>query len=151
MFYFRTLFLAVFFFFAWTSLAIYNPKTNTEEKPKVNEKHWVLVAQGCHSCSELLTELTRFCSNQKPFTSKIGFFATGPSPSALLKKLKSFKNYDIFFGTPKEFYQAYRLQGSPSLLEKGNTKKILVGKDKILSFLKKDKAFCSTQSTIKPT
>lgn len=135
--------LAVFLFFSFNAGAIYNLKTKTEKFPKKPlNKHWLLVAQGCHSCSELLTQLKSFCSGKKPSASKIGFFVTGSSPEAMLKKLKDFKaDYEIFSGSPNEFYETYKLMGSPSLRIK-NKEKSVVGKGQILNFLKKDSSFC---------
>ena len=134
----------VFFSSLFSSGAIYNLKTNKEGQPKEAEKkYWLLVAQGCHSCSEVLKELTTFCAGKKPSASKIGFFATGRSPKALLKKLEAFKTgYEIFSGSPNEFYEAYKIQASPSLKIKGK-KKAVAGKSPILKFLKKDSDFCS--------
>ena len=139
---FRCLFVLIFLFFALSSNAIYNFKTNEEAVPKINSKNWILVAQGCHSCSELLNSLKTFCSGKKPDSSKLGFFITGSSAPAMFKKLADFKaSYEIFSGSPNEFYAAYQIMGSPSLRAKNN--KIIVGKDKILKYLKKDSQFCS--------
>ena len=139
----RLLFFSFFLLFPFYGKAIYNLKSNKSGSPQnIEAKHWLLVSQGCHSCSELLSELTKICSNQKPAISKIGFFATGSDPSALLKKLEDFKDsYEIFSGSPNEFYQSYNMTGSPSLKMK-NKKKVIVGKKKILKFLKKDSDFC---------
>ena len=130
-------------FFSFSSGAIYNLKTNKEGRPEKSEKkHWLLVAQGCYSCSEVLTELKQFCSGRKPSSSQIGFFVMGSSPEAMLKKLSDFKkDYEIFSGSPNEFYESYRIQGSPSLKVKGKGKSIM-GKHQILKFLKKDSHFC---------
>lgn len=135
----------LFFLLPGYGEAIYNLKNNQGGEPKnVESKHWLLVAQGCHTCSEVLSELTKLCSNKKPSPSKIGFFATGSNPSALLKKLKDFEeSYEIFSGSPNEFYQAYNMMGTPGLKIK-NKKKVIFGKKKILDFLKKDSDFCST-------
>ena len=131
--------------FPFPGKAIYNLKSNKGGTPEnIEAKHWLLVAQGCHSCLEVLSELTKICSNKKPSPSKIGFFATGSDPSALLKKLEDFKeSYEIFSGSPNEFYQTYNMMGSPSLKIK-DKKKVIVGKKKLLDFLKKDSDFCST-------
>ena len=130
-------------FFSFSSGAIYNLKKNTESQPKTGTKNWILVAQGCHSCTELLTELKSFCKGKKPKPSQVGFFVTGSSSSAMLKKLENFKeDYEIFSGSPNEFYESYQLMGSPSL--KTKSKKNILGKNKILSFLKKDSQFCSS-------
>lgn len=135
---------AVLLFFSFSSGAIYNLKSNKEGQPKnVSGKHWLLVAQGCHSCSEVLKELETFCSGKKPSPSKIGFFATGSSPKDMLKKLSAFKaDYEIFSGSPNEFYESYKIMGSPSLKIKGQ-KKSAMGKGPVLSVLKKDAGFCS--------
>ena len=139
----RFVFVLAGFCIVFSSSALYNFKTNEEAVPKVNSKNWILVAQGCHSCSELLSSLKTFCSGKKPDSSKLGFFITGSSPPAMFKKLADFKkNYEIFSGSPNEFYAAYQLMGSPSLRAKN--KKIIVGKDKILKYLKKDSQFCSS-------
>ena len=139
---FRFFALFLFVLFSLPSGAIYNLKNNKEGLPK-KAKHWLLVAQGCHSCSELLTKLKTFCSGKKPSPSQIGFFATGPSPKALLKKLADFKaGYEIFSGSPNEFYETYKIMASPSLKIKGQAKSVM-GKEPILKFLKKDTNFCS--------
>ena len=137
----------VVFFFSFSSGAIYNLKTNKEGLPKeVAKKHWLLVTQACHSCSEVLTELEKICSGKKPSSSQIGFFAVGRSPSKLLKKLQAFQvDYEIFSGSYNEFYQAYKLQASPGLKIKGKEKSIS-GKSQILKFLKKDSNFCSVNA-----
>jgi len=135
--------LFCFLFFSFQSFSIYNLKTNKGAQPKdVNKKYWLLVAQGCHSCSEVLKNLTTFCSGKKPSPSRVGFFATGSQPSRLLKKLDDFKaDYEIFSGSPNEFYETYNISGSPSLKAKNKT---ILGKNKILKFLKKDSHFCTT-------
>ena len=136
-------FVFVLSFFSFSSVAIYNLKTNKETQPKVNGKNWILVAQGCHSCSELLTALTTFCKGKKPNPAQIGFFVTGSSLPAMFEKLKDFKeSYEIFSGSPNEFYESYKLMGSPSLRSKNE--KIIVGKNSILQYLKKDSQFCSS-------
>ena len=74
MFLFRLLYISVFLLFSFSSLAIYDLKTNKETSPKEPlKKHWLLVAESCHSCSELLVELNTFCSGKKPSSSQIGF------------------------------------------------------------------------------
>ena len=139
---FRFVFFMSFFCFSFSSSAIYNLKTNKEAQPKIGGKHWILVAQGCHSCSELLKELKTFCKGKKPSSSQLGFLVTGSSSSAMLKKLQDFKkDYEIFSGSPNEFYESYKVMGSPSLKAKNN--KVVLGKDSILRFLKKDSQFCS--------
>ena len=139
----RFFLLNLLLFFSFSSGAIYNLKTNKEGQPKKAEKkHWLLVAQGCHSCSEVLTELKQFCSGKKPSSSQIGFFVTGSSSEAMLKKLNNFKkDYEIFSGSPNEFYESYKIQGTPSLKIRGKEKSI-AGKHQILKFLKKDSHFC---------
>lgn len=136
--------LSFLLFFSVPGFTIYNLKTNTGGLPKkAGGKHWLLVAQGCHSCMELLTELKTFCTGKKPSPSRIGFFATGSSPQALLKKLADFRaGYEVFSGSPNEFYETYNLMGSPSLKIKAQSKSVS-GKNKILKFLKKDPDFCS--------
>ena len=132
-----------FLCFTFSSSAIYNLKTNKEVQPKIDSKNWILVAQGCHSCSELLNSLKIFCKGKKPSPSQVGFLITGSNTSSMFKKLKDFKeSYEIFSGSPNEFYESYQLMGSPSL--KVKNKKIVMGKDKILQFLKKDTQFCSS-------
>ena len=139
----RTVYFFFFLCFSFSSSAIYNMKTNKEEKPKIGVKHWLLVAQGCHSCSELLNSLKTFCKGKKPSSSQLGFFVTGSSLQAMFKKLEDFKeSYEIFSGSPNEFYESYKLMGSPSLRAKD--KKIVMGKDKILQYLKKDSQLCSS-------
>ena len=139
----RFILLLSFLFVSFSSQAIYDLKTNKEAQPKTGGKNWILVAQGCHSCSELLSSLKTFCKGKKPSPSKLGFFVTGSSATAMFKKLKDFKeDYEIFSGSPNEFYESYKLMGTPSL--KAENKKALVGKDKILQFLKKDSQFCSS-------
>lgn len=142
--FFRFLLIGFFLLFSFSSLAIYNLKSNKEALPKtIGSKHWLLVAQGCHSCAELLTDLKTICSGKKPSSSRIGFFAIGSSPKALLNKLKDFNTgYEIFSGSANEFYETYKIMGSPSLKIKAKAKSVS-GKDKILSFLKKDSSFCS--------
>ena len=130
-------------FVSFSPQAIYNLKTNKEVQPKISGKNWILVAQGCHSCSELLSSLKTFCKGKKPKSSQLGFFVTGSSLPAMLKKLKDFQaDYEVFSGSPNEFYENYKLMGSPSL--KAKNKKTLSGKDKILKFLKEDSQFCSS-------
>ena len=147
---FRVVFLPAFVFFSFSSLAIYDLQTKEESFPKnVEGKNWLLVSQGCHSCSQVLSELKGFCSGKKPSSSKIGFFAIGDNPSALLKKLDGFvSDYEIFAGTPGEFYQAYNLQGTPGLKPKGQNKKPVMGKSQILSALKEDTDFCLQEKPV---
>lgn len=140
----RSFILFFFLFFTFPGFTIYNLKTNTGGLPKkADQKHWLLVSQGCHSCSKVLTKLKTFCSGKKPSPSRIGFFAIGNSSTALLKKLDEFKtNYEIFSGSQNEFYETYKLMGTPSLKTKASANTIL-GNKKILKFLKKDPTFCS--------
>ena len=126
-------------FFAFSSGAIFNLETNQKGAPeKVESRHWLFVAQGCHSCSEVLASLEKICSGKKPNPSKIGFFIIGSSADAMKKKLKSWgKGYETFSGSPGEFHKTYQLFASPSLRVK-ETEKIVSGKNQILDFLKKD-------------
>ena len=142
---FTKLFLgALFFCFSFNSLSIYDLKTNTGGLPKhVEAKHWILVSQACQPCAELLEALKSFCAGKKPAPARLGFFATGPNPKELLKKLKDFKtDYEIFSGSANEFYQTYQILGAPSLKIKAKNKNI-TGKNQILKFLKTDSQFCS--------
>jgi len=101
----------------------------------------VIVAQNCHSCFELLVDLKTFCKNRKPSPEKIGFLVSGSNQKAMLKKLKDFKQeYEIFAGSPNEFYQHYNVVSSPSLKTDGE---LISGKNAILKHLKKDQIFCS--------
>ena len=140
---FRLICFVSFLCCVFSASAIYNFKTNQPAQPKIDSKNWILVAQGCHSCSELLNSLKTFCKGKKPNPSQVGFFITGSNTSSMIKKLKDFKEgYEIFSGSPNEFYESYKLMGSPSL--KAKNKKVVLGKDKILQFLKKDAQFCSS-------
>ena len=59
----------------------------------------------------------------------------------MLNKLKDFKaDYEIFAGSPGEFYQHYQITASPSL-KSGKT--LISGKTAILKLLKKDTKICS--------
>ena len=129
-------------FFCSSGFAIYNLKTVKEASPP-SDRHWLLISEGCHSCSELIGKLNSFCSGKKPASSKIGFFVIGSGLKPLMKKLKSFKTgYLIFAGSSNEFYQAYQMMGTPSLRAKGK-KKPIYGKGPVLEFLKKDREFCA--------
>lgn len=123
--------------------AIYNIQTNKEVNAvAVSQKYWLLVDQNCLFCDEVVLELEKFCKGKKPTSKKIGFFMIGVNKKVIQSKLRSFsKAYDIYIGSPNEFYNAYNLQGSPSLLFKGS-KKFVLGKDAIIKKLKKDQNFC---------
>lgn len=124
------------------SAAIYNLKTHDKGEPKeAFSKYWLLVAEGCSSCDQVLDELKAFCSGKKPSSGKISFFVTGQNEQKMLKKLNDYTDYDIFSGSPDEFYTTYGFQGSPALLMKQKGK-ITAGKTGILTTLKKDKQFC---------
>ena len=129
--------------FVLPSQAIYNIKTHKEGAPaEVLNKHWLLVSEGCHSCDKVLKKLTMFCKGKKPPVSQIGFFVTGRNEAKMLEKLKDYKEgYDIFSGSPSEFYTSYNLQASPSLLIK-KTGKTALGETGIVKALTKDSKFC---------
>lgn len=131
------------FFVAFSApAAIHNLKTHDKEAPKdAFGKYWLLVAEGCSSCDQVLDELKTFCSGKKPSSDKISFFVTGKNEQKMLKKLKDYANYDIFSGSPDELYTAYGFQGAPALLMKQKAK-ITSGKTGILNNLRKDKQFC---------
>ncbi|MCY4321215.1 MAG: hypothetical protein OXC37_02250 [Bdellovibrionaceae bacterium] len=142
---YKFIFPFVFLFLSFSSNAVYNLKTNKEAEPKIGEKHWILVAQACHSCDEVLKSLNTFCEGKKPQSLKVGFFITGSSQSKMIDKLNNFKtDYEIFSGSPNEFSQNYKLGGAPALRSKDN--KIVYGKAKILEFLKKDSQFCENSA-----
>ena len=135
-------FLFFVLFFPFSGKTIYNLKTSQENLPDTKAKHWLLLSQSCHSCAELIVRLETFCAGKKPSPSQIGFWAIGSSPSALLKKLKSFKSdYEIFSGSPNEFYETYKVMGAPSLKIKGKAQSIR-GKGPILKYLTKAPGFC---------
>lgn len=144
-FFIRVFTLSLLMFFSFSSLAIYNLKTSKEGRPESEtNKHWLLVSEGCHSCSEVLTGLETFCSGNKPPISQIGFFVTGRTLAGMKKKLSAFKaDYEIFSGSPNEFYQAYQMQATPSLKIRAKNKSVS-GSDKILTYLKKDDSFCQS-------
>lgn len=126
-----------------TTGAIYNLKTGLEKLPtNTTNRHWLLTAEGCHSCQQLLTELKGFCSGKPPSPLKIGFWVTGRTRDGMRQKMKDFLSFDIFSGSPSEFYESYGIIGSPSLKAKGG-KKVIAGKAPIIEFLKKDSHFCS--------
>lgn len=136
--------ILIFSFLAASSAfaAIYDLKTHDKGEPKeAFSKYWLLVAEGCSSCDQVLDKLKTFCSGKKPSPSKISFFITGKNERKMLKKLKDYADYDIFSGSPDEFYTTYGFQGSPALLMKQKGK-ITSGKTGILTALKKDKQFC---------
>ena len=112
----------------------------------VSKKYWVLLDQSCHFCDALMLDLAKFCNGKKPSSKKIGFFMVGINQKLINKKLGVFnKSYDVYLGSTNEFFNAYNLQGSPSLLLKASKKSIL-GQDKIVQKLKKDKSFCKGAS-----
>ncbi len=139
-------------FFCLPAAGIYNLKTNKEQSPDVSGRHWIFVAEGCHSCDELLSELSGFCSGKKPpAAEKLGFFVSGQSRQNMLGKLKNYQSggYLIFSGSPGELYASYGVHGSPSLLKSpsksaaaGKKNKIISGKAGILKALRKDRGLC---------
>jgi len=134
--------LFVFFLlFFFSSFGIFNLKTGEEQEPQIDSKKWVILAQKCHSCFELLVELETFCKGAKPSPKKVGFLISGSNTEAMLNKLKNFKeDYEMFAGSPGELYQHYNVRASHSLRSE---KKLLSWKSSILKFLKEDKTFCS--------
>ncbi len=138
------IFFLSLFLFSHLSYGIYNLKTKKElDLSKVSEKHWLLLDQNCHSCDSVLLELETFCKKKKPSPQTIGFFVIGFNQASINKKLKSFKaGYEVYVGSPSEFYNGFHIQGSPSLLLKGN-KKTIQGKDKIIKKVGKISNFCS--------
>lgn len=142
MMFFRLLMFAGVIFFSSYSLGIFNLKTKKEGQPNFSGKHWVSVTEACHSCSELLIELKSFCNNKKPPNSRLGFLISGSTIQSMLEKLKDYKqDYEIFSGSPNEFYESYQIMASPSLK---TSSKVISGKTAILNFLKKDQSFCSS-------
>lgn len=122
--------------------AIYNLKTGHEGlPPQLQSRHWLLTAEGCHSCDALLSELKSFCAGGKPPVARIGFWITGRTREGMRKKMKDFSSFVIFSGSPSEFYESYGIMGSPTLRTKGG--KSIAGKAPIIQFLKKDISFCS--------
>jgi len=112
-----------------------------EQEPNLSSKAWVIVAEKCHSCLELLIELKTFCEGKKASPEKMGFLISGSNKKAMLEKLKDYKeDYEIFAGSPGELYQHYKVSNSSSLK---SGKKLIFGKKTILKFLKEDKKFCS--------
>ena len=140
---YRVLF-PLLFLFSYPSYGIYHWETKQAlNQSKVSSKYWLLLDQNCHFCDAILLELETFCKGRKPSSKTIGFFVIGLNKTSISKKLKSFnKGYEIYLGSPSEFYSAYSAQGSPSLLLKGN-KKIIQGKDKIMKKIRKSINFCS--------
>ena len=127
---------------AFPAKAIYNLKTGREGlPPQTQSRHWLLTAEGCHSCDALLSALKSFCSGGKPPTSKIGFWITGRTRDGMRKKMKDFSSFMVFSGSPSEFYESYGIIGSPSLRTKEG--KSIAGKEPIIHFLKKDSSFCA--------
>ena len=138
-------------FFCLPAAGIYDLKTNKEQAPDLSGRHWIFVAEGCHSCDRLLSDLGGFCAGKKPPAQKLGFFVSGQSRQNMLDKLKNYRSggYLVFSGSPGELYASYGVQGSPSLLLKspskaaGKKRKIISGKAGILKSLRKDKGFCA--------
>ena len=133
------MFYFLMFVFCLPSFAIFNLKTSVESKPLLGQKKWIAVAQGCHSCDELLKDLEAFCKGKKPSPQKLAFLITGSSVKKMKEKLKSFKDYEWYSGSPNELYENYKIMGSPTLK---TPKKGIVGKKAILKFLKKSSNFC---------
>ncbi|MGI9548599.1 MAG: hypothetical protein ACR2M7_01275 [Bdellovibrionales bacterium] len=131
--------------FSFSSHGIYHWETQKELKPsQVKNKYWILVDSSCHLCASLMLQLETFCKGKKPSPKKLGFFAIGFNPAAIRSHLKSFKKgYEVYLGSSNEFYQAYRMQGSPSLLIKKN-QKALHGKKTILKKISKFQDFCKS-------
>ena len=134
----------LFVLFSLSSQALYNFKTKAKSQPtNMDKKHWLVVSENCHSCSQVLNKLKTFCSGKKPSAKQLGFLISGKDPKAISKKLKHYeKDYEVFVGSHKEFYSSYKLLSTPSLLTK--TKKVFTQKSTILDFLKTDHLFCST-------
>lgn len=131
------------FFISFYSYGIYNLKTKQEfQVGSPLSKNWLLVTLNCSSCDSALLELKTLCQGQKPPSQNLGFFVIGFNYEAVRKKLAGFhSDYDVYLGSASEFYNAYKLQGSPSLLIKENKKNIL-GVTKIIKKLKKMSHFC---------
>ena len=143
--------LLVLFLFScsFPAFGIFNLKTGQEQEPKnLSSKKWIMLAQGCHSCVDLLLKLKTFCKGKDsegkaPSHDKIGFFVSGSERTTMLTKLKDFtEKYEIYGASAGELYQHYQVMNSPSL-KSGKT--LLSGKEAILEFLKKDKNFCSNK------
>ena len=127
---------------AFPAKAIYNLKTGREGlPPRPQSRHWLLTAEGCHSCDALLVTLKSFCSGKKPPSSRIGFWITGRTREGMRKKMEDFSSFVIFSGSPSEFYESYGMIGSPALRTKEG--KSIAGKEPIIQFLKRDTSFCS--------
>lgn len=140
------IFLFYIIFVPVQALSLQNLITKKKEDPKnIQKKHWLLLAQNCHSCMELLTSLKTLCPNKKISAKELGFFTTGSSPAKILKKLQYFKTakHEIFHAPASEFYKKYKISAAPSLKPK-NTQAILIGKIPILKFLKKQAKLCSS-------
>ena len=134
--------IVIFFTFSFNSFGIFNMKDNKEEKPDIKSKKWLILSQNCHTCSELLVDLKSLCGGKKPPPQQLGFLISGSSPQAMLDKIKNFKDgYELFSGSPNEFYEHYTVISTPSLI---NVKKVIAGKSAILKFLKNDKKICSS-------
>ena len=122
---------------------IYNLKTKAKGAPEDPfGKYWLLVAEGCRSCDQVLSGIKTICSGKSPAPGKISFFVTGQSEKKMLKKLKDYAGYDVFSGSTADMFSSYGFQDAPALLakEKG---KIISGKSGILSTLKKDGKLCA--------
>lgn len=140
------IFVVLFCFYPAFSQAIYNMKNNQSiDSKSVSKKYWILLDQSCAVCDAVMLELETICaSGKKPSSKNLGFFVVAVNKDVVSKKLKSFKSgYDVYLGSSSQFYEAYGLQGSPSLLLKGSQKSI-IGKTKIIKKLKKDTNFCKT-------
>ena len=138
----RLFLIVVFFTFSFNSFGIFNMKSNKEEKPDIKIKKWLILSQNCYTCSELLVELKSFCGGKKPSPEQLGFLISGSNLQAMLDKVKDFKGkYDLFSGSPNEFYEHYKVISTPSLK---TSKKVIAGKTAILKFLKNDKKICSS-------
>jgi len=112
-----------------------------EQKPKTSSKSWVVVAEGCHSCQEILVKLKTFCKGKKASPEKMGFLISGSNKEAMLKKLEDYKSgYEIFAGSPGELYQYYKVSSSPALI---SGTQLVSGKKAILKHLKNHNSFCS--------
>ena len=128
------------------SSGIYNLKTKAKGAPADPfGKYYLLVAEGCRSCDQVLSGIKTICSGKKPEASKVGFFVTGQNEKKMLKKLKDYAGYDVFSGSTDDMFASYGFQGAPALLakEKG---KIISGKDGILNVLKKDGKLCDASA-----
>jgi len=140
---FRSGLIFMFWFFADSSFAIYHWDTQKELiNSKIAKKHWLLVDPHCKPCDEILLKLETFCKGKRPSAQKIGFFGVGFHKPSILKKLRSFnKGYDVYVGSQGEFYNMYKIQGSPAWLTK-DRQKVIQGTSPILKIMKKFAHFC---------